>query len=65
MRLLTCMQPRNRTSALRCVGTLGAVAALVTIAFLPVQPGGRDLGLTAALLTVVAFGLVIAACWAV
>lgn len=65
MRLLTWMQPRSRSSALRCVGTLGVVASLVTIAFLPLQPGGRDLRLTEALLNVVAVGLVIAVCWAV
>ncbi|MCW2759721.1 MAG: Diguanylate cyclase protein [Nocardioidaceae bacterium] len=62
---LTSMQPRSRSSALRCVATLGAVAAAVTVAFLPIQPGGRDLTLTEALLNLVAVGLVIAVCWAV
>jgi diguanylate cyclase (GGDEF)-like protein len=63
MRFLTWMQPRSRSAALRSIGTLSGVAALVTIAFLPVQPGGRDLTATEAALTLAAVGLVGAACW--
>lgn len=63
MRLLTWMQPRSHAAAVRSIGTLGVVAALVTVAFLPVQPGGRDLTLDEAALNLAAVGLVVAASW--
>src|SRR5918997_1091262 len=43
MRLLTWMQPRSRPAALRTLVTLALVAGLVTVVFLPAQPGGEDL----------------------
>ncbi len=63
MRLLMCMQPRSRPAAIRALVTLGVVAALVTLVFLPVQPGRRDPTMAEAALTVAAVGLVVAACW--
>ena len=63
MRLLMWMQPRSRPAAVRTLVTLAGVAALITVAFLPIQPGRRDPTAVEAALTLVAAGLVIAACW--
>ena len=63
MRLLTWMQPRSRPAALRTLVTLALVAALVTVVFLPAQPGGRDLTTFEAALNLVAAALVVAGCW--
>ena len=63
MRLLTWMQPRSRRAAIRTLVTLSGVAALITIAFLPMQPGRRDPTPVEGTLTLVAAGLVVAACW--
>jgi predicted signal transduction protein with EAL and GGDEF domain len=43
---------------------LAGVAVLVTIAFLPVQPGGRDMTTTEAALFLGAVALVLTGCWA-
>jgi len=43
---------------------LASVAVLVTIAFLPVQPGGRDLTATQAVLLLGVVALGVAGCWA-
>ena len=45
MRPLMWMQPRSRPAAIRSIITLSVVAAVVTIGFTPIQPGGRDLTL--------------------
>lgn len=63
MRPLLWMQPRNRRAALQTIGTLAAVAAAVTIVFLPVQPGGRDLTVTAGVANLVVVTVVVSACW--
>ena len=42
MRLLMWMQPRSRAAAVRTLMTLAGVAALITVVFLPIQPGRRD-----------------------
>lgn len=63
MRLLTWMQPRSRPAALRTLVTLALVAALVTVVFLPAQPGGEDLTPFEAVLNLVAVALVVAGCW--
>jgi diguanylate cyclase (GGDEF)-like protein len=60
---LTWMQPRSRSSAVRCVGTLVGVAAVVSVAFMPIQPGRRDLTLTGAVANLVGVALVVAGCW--
>src|SRR5688572_14920957 len=63
MRLLMLMQPRSRPAAVRTLVTLAVVAVVITVAFLPMQPGGRDPTLPEATLTLAAAVLVVAACW--
>ncbi len=63
MRPLMWMQPRSRPAATRSIVTLSVVAAVVTIGFTPIQPGGRDLTWAEAALTLVVIGLFVAACW--
>lgn len=63
MRLLTWMQPRSRPAALRTLVTLALVAAVVTVVFLPLQPGGEDLSTLEAGFNLVAMALVIGGCW--
>jgi len=63
VRLLMWMQPRSRPAAIRTLVTLGVVAALVTLVFLPLQPGRRDPTMSEAALTLAAAALVVAACW--
>lgn len=64
MRFLGWMQPRSYPAALRSIAMLASVAVLVTIVFLPVQPGNRNLTGTEAVLLLGAVALVLAACWA-
>ena len=63
MRLLVWMQPRSRPAAVKTIATLGAAAALVTLVFLPTQPGERDMTLGEAAVVIGAAALVVAACW--
>ena len=63
MRFLLWMQPRSRSSALRSMVMLTSVAVLVTIVFLPLQPGGRDLTPTAVLVFLGCIAAVIVGCW--
>ncbi len=63
MRPLMWMQPRSRPAAVRSIVTLGIVAGLVTIVFMPTQPGERDMTLTEGALTLFGVGLTVAACW--
>lgn len=64
MRFLLWMQPRSYSAALRSIVMLVGVAVLVTIAFLPVQPGSRNLTATEAVLLLGAVALVVAGCLA-
>ena len=63
MRPLMWMQPRSRPAAVRSIVTLGLVAGLVTIVFMPTQPGERDMTLTEGSLTLFGIGLTVAVCW--
>ena len=63
MRPLMWMQPRSRPAAIRSIVTLSVVAAVVTIGFTPIQPGGRDLTLAEAAFTLACVGLFVATCW--
>ena len=63
MRPLMWMQPRSRPAAIRSIITLSVVAAVVTIGFTPIQPGGRDLTWAEAGLTLFGVGLFATACW--
>ncbi len=64
MRVLLWMQPRSHPAALKSLVMLASVAVLVTIVFLPLQPGGQDLTPTAAVLFLGSVAVVIMACWA-
>lgn len=64
MRFLLWMQPRSHPAAVRGIAMLASVAILVTIAFLPVQPGHRNLTMTEAVLVLGAATLVLTGCWA-
>jgi hypothetical protein len=64
VRLLLWMQPRSHAAALRSIAMLASVAVLVTIAFLPVQPGGWDLTATEGVLLLGLVALVVIGCWA-
>ena len=63
MRLLLWMQPRSHAAALWSIGLLASVAVLVTIVFLPLQPGGRDLTPTAAVLFLGSVAVFVIGCW--
>jgi diguanylate cyclase (GGDEF)-like protein len=63
VRLLMWMQPRSRAAAIRTFSTLSVVAAVVTLIFLPVQPGRRDPTMSEAALTLAAAALVVVGCW--
>ena len=64
MPLLLWMQPRSRSAALWSMVMLASVAVLVTIVFLPLQPGSRDLTPTAAVLFLGSAAVVLIGCWA-
>lgn len=64
MRFLLWMQPRSRSAALSSLVMLAGVAVLVTVVFLPLQPGGRDLTPTEAVLFLGSVAVVITGCWA-
>jgi diguanylate cyclase (GGDEF)-like protein len=63
MRPLMWMQPRSRPAAIRGIIILSVVAAVVTVGFTPIQPGGRDLAWAEATLTLLAVGLFVVVCW--
>ena len=58
------MQPRSHSAALWSIGMLAGVAVVVTIVFLPLQPGGRDLTPTAAVLFLGSVAVAVMGCWA-
>ncbi len=62
MRFLLWMQPRSHSAALSSMVMLAGVAVLVTIVFLPLQPGGRDLTPTAAVLILGSVAVVLVGC---
>ncbi len=64
VRLLLWMQPRSRPAALWSMLMLAGVAVLVTIVFIPLQTGGRNLTSTEAVLLLGSVAVVLAACWA-